>query len=199
MNLEVKQEAPAFLGEYATIPIAFEVALVFDVVDSTQRPGEFTLTKRHLEVPYRKDYDLVPAEHPLTWAGRFDLSKWGLFAARLKRRLVGGAAIAINDPGLEMAQGRRELAVLWDLRVSPGYRGQGIGSVLFRAAEQWAIARGGRQLKIETQNTNVPACEFYARQGCRLETVRRLVYPDFPHEAQLFWHKELGAKRSSSR
>jgi GNAT superfamily N-acetyltransferase len=39
-------------------------------------------------------------------------------------------------------------------------RGLGIGAALFRAAERWAVARGARWLKVETQNVNVAACRF---------------------------------------
>jgi GNAT superfamily N-acetyltransferase len=53
-------------------------------------------------------------------------------------------------------RGRDDVAVLWDIRVSPRERGRGIGSALFRAAGDWARARGCRWFKIETQNVNVP-------------------------------------------
>ena len=92
-----------------------------------------------------------------------------------------------------MLEGRDDLAVLWDLRVSPDARGQGIGHHLFAAAEDWARARGCREIKIETQNNNVAACRFYARQGCVLQTVRENAYPDLPDETQLIWHKPLTA------
>ena len=51
-----------------------------------------------------------------------------------------------------MLGGRDDLAVLWDIRVSPPERGTGVGSALFRAAEDWAGTRGCTWLKIETQN-----------------------------------------------
>jgi len=55
--------------------------------------------------------------------------------------------------------------VLWDIRVSAAERGTGIGSALFRAAEDWARARGCGWLKIETQNVNAAACRFYQKMG----------------------------------
>ena len=99
--------------------------------------------------------------------------------------------MAFNTPGLTILEGHGESAVLWDIRVSPDARGQGVGSALFQAAEAWAKARGCRQLEIETQNINVPACRFYARQGCVLAAVYRFAYPDLPDEIQLLWHKDL--------
>lgn len=66
-----------------------------------------------------------------------------------------------------------------------------MGSTLFRAAEAWARARGCRQLKVETQNVNVAACRFYARQGCVLTSVHHNAYPGLPDEIQLLWYKNL--------
>ena len=62
---------------------------------------------------------------------------------------------------------------------------------LFRAAEAWSRDRGCRQLKIETQNINVPACRFYLRQGCVLGGINRFAYREFPEEVQLLWYKDL--------
>jgi hypothetical protein len=57
-----------------------------------------------------------------------------------------------------MLNGRNDLAVLWDVRVHPEYRGRGVGHRLFTAAAEWARTRDCRVLKIETQNINAPAC-----------------------------------------
>jgi ribosomal protein S18 acetylase RimI-like enzyme len=83
------------------------------------------------------------------------------------------------------------LATLWDIRVVPNRRGDGIGTGLFRAAEGWSRARGALWLKAETQNINVPACRFYARLGCVLGSVDRFAYPNLPDEAQLVWYTTL--------
>ena len=143
------------------------------------------------EVPYEKDYDAIAGEGPLQWARRFDLSPWALFTARFANRLVGGATIAFDTPGLTLLEGRRDLAILWDIRVAPDVRRQGVGSALFHKVEAWARLHGCRQLKIETQNTNVHACRFYERQGCQLRAMNRAAYPELPEEIQLLWYKDL--------
>jgi GNAT superfamily N-acetyltransferase len=91
---------------------------------------------------------------------------------------------------------RTDLAVLWDIRVAEGMRGRGLGTALFRTAEEWAREQRCRQLKVETQNINVPACRFYAKQGCVLGAIHRFAYPDFPEEAQLLWYKQLAPAAS---
>ncbi len=81
--------------------------------------------------------------------------------------------------------------MLWDIRVSPGERRAGIGSALFRAAGNWARARGCEWLAMETQNVNVAACHFYQKMGCTLGAIDRFAYPGLPGEVQLLWWKAL--------
>ncbi len=191
MVIEIREDSATALKEYARIPIAFEVREIFDVAAREDVPGKFVLTRRGLEVPYVKDYDAIEGESPAHWAERFDVSNWEFLAARFEGRRVGGAALALDTASIDMLEGRGDLAVLWDIRVAPEARGQGVGASLFRAAEARAAARGCRQLKIETQNINLPACRFYARQGCELRAINRFAYPQFPDEIQLLWYKEL--------
>ena len=189
MTVEVSEEKAATLEDYARIRMSFDVRRVLDVVAVDEGLSGFSLSERELETPYLKDYDAI--ENPLEWSRSFDMSNWGFFVARSEGLRLGGAIVAFHTPGVTMLENRRDLAVLWDIRVASDVRRQGIGAALFRAAEKWAIARGCRRLKIETQNTNVPACRFYVRQGCVLGAVHRFVYPDLPDEVQLLWYKDL--------
>ena len=190
----ITEEPTSALAEYARIPIAFDVREVFDVIADRSGLGGLLLRAKRLDVPYRKDYDDDPLSHPSRWAEAFDVTSWGVLVARQDGRPVGGAVIAWDSPGLDMLDGRRDLAMLWDLRVAPGARRTGVGSALFRAAEAWSVARGVRTLKVETQNINVPACRFYAGQGCTLGAIDRFAYPALPHETQLLWYKELAVR-----
>ena len=191
MTIVLTEEPMAALPEYARVPIIFTVDRVLDVTSRDDGRGGFALSERRLEVPYEKDYDAIAGEGPLQWARRFNLSNWALFTARGATRIVGGAAVAFDTPGLTMLEGRRDLAVLWDIRVSPDARGQGVGSALFERVEAWARRHGCRQLKIETQNTNVRACQFYERRGCQLRAIDPAAYPELPEEIQLLWYKDL--------
>lgn len=191
MTVELMEEPMTALPEYARVPIVFTVDRVLDVTERAGDPGGFELSERRLDVPYEKDYDAIAGEGPSQWARRFDLSKWAFFTARSTAGVVGGAAVAFDTPGLTMLEGRRDLAVLWDIRVSPNARRQGVGSALFERVEVWAQLHGCRELKIETQNTNVRACRFYERQGCQLRAIHLAAYPQLPDEVQLLWYKGL--------
>ena len=79
-----------------------------------------------------------------------------------------------------MLDRRADLLVLWDIRVNPDCRGQGVGSALFQQAEAWGRAHGCRQLKVETQNINVNACRFYRAMGCELGPSTATLTPPTP-------------------
>lgn len=188
LPVTLREETFSDIGGYATVPSRFEAASILDVVRHGDRYG---LRERLLERPLRKDYDLL--ENPLDWPARFDTSNWILLGAYQGACRVGGAIGAARTAGVDMLEGRDDLAVLWDLRVSPDARRRGVGSSLFRAIEAWAARTGCRELKVETQNTNLAACRFYASQGCVLAGVHPGAYPGLPDEAQLFWRKAVRA------
>jgi len=185
------------LQEYCSIPIALRVTEVLDVTVRASGLGGLSLRERGLTTPFLKDYDAL--ESPLQWPNRFDVTNWQLHGAYIAGRRVGGAMTVFDSPELLMLEGRRDLAVLWDIRVAPAARRQGVGAALFSAAEAWSRERGCRYLKVETQNINVPACRFYARRGCELGAIHRFAYPELPDEVQLLWYKDLQGDGSGHR
>jgi GNAT superfamily N-acetyltransferase len=191
MNIEITEEPIVAASELAHVPTAFVVESVFDVSPRDGGLGGLILSERRLDARYVKDYDSLEGEGPTRWSERFDVSNWGLIGAHSNGARVGGAVVAFDTEGVELLEGRRDLAVLWEIRVAPEDRGRGIGSALFRAVEAWAGARGCKQLKVETQNINVPACRFYARQGCVLGSINRFAYQELQDEVQLLWYKAL--------
>jgi GNAT superfamily N-acetyltransferase len=192
VSLVIRVEPIGHLREHADIPIAFTVERILEISLPDDGLGGIAFNEVPVEVPWEKDYDQIRGEGPTRWPQRFDTSNWGLIAAYARSSRLGGAVIAYNTTGLTMFDERsREIAVLWDLRVHPAARGCGVGSMLFRAVEDWCRQRGCRTLKVETQNINVPACHFYARMGCTLGSINRFAYPDLPDETQLVWVKKL--------
>lgn len=191
MDLRINDEPISRLDEHGKIPISFRVDRILEVSTWDSGLGGIGLTGTETASPWVKDYDAEDGEGPTRWLKHFDTSNWGLLAAYDGKERIGGAVIAFRSPGVNMLEGRDDLAALWDIRVCPKFRSKGVGSSLFSATENWIRERGGRQLKVETQNTNVTACLFYVRMGCTLATIDRRAYPDHPDEAQLIWFKEL--------
>lgn len=153
--------------------------------------GSFVLAEHWVHPHYTKDYDAI-SERPHDWAVRFDTSQWLMLVSHIEGAVAGGATVAHGGSGLDMLEGRSDLAVLWDIRVTPLFRGRGVGRALFTKAEAWAGARGCVELKVETQNINVAACRFYAALGCQLRTVRTEAYPLCRGEDQFLWYKSVG-------
>lgn len=194
MSVTVAEEPIDRLAATAAIPIAFRVESVFDVDLAEQGLGGVRLIEHSIAVPWTKDYDRDSGEGPADWPGRFDVANWGLITARREGDRIGSAVIAWSTRDLDMLRGRADLAVLWDLRVQPDARRQGIASALIDAAVEWAAHRGCRWLAVETQNINVPACRLYVRHGFELGSIDRFAYPDLPAETQLVWFRRLDGR-----
>lgn len=191
MPVEIVEIGPGDLREYSLIPSKFEVKTVLQVELIDRGLGGVLLKQAAVENPYWKDYDAC-GDTPLDWPGTFDVSRWGFFLAKDHETPVGGAAVAFASPGVHLLDGRKDLSVLWDLRVRPDHRGVGIA--LFRHAAAWSQERGCLQMKVETENTNLPACRFYQRMGCELGDIRRFGYaavPEMKHETMLCWYLDL--------
>ena len=192
MNIEIIQESVEVLSDYAKISIAFQIGSIFHVETVENGLGGVLLREEKVETPYYKDYDAHPGEGPASWPKQWDISNWEVVSAFSDGKRVGGALVAYDTEGLNFLDGRKDIAALWDIRIDPKFRGCGAGSKLFQSAVTCAKKRGCVFLKIETQNNNVSACKFYARQGCELGAINRYAYRDLPDEVQLIWYKFIG-------
>lgn len=191
MKVKIVEETPAILADYEKVSIAFRVETAFRVELLNDGLEGVNLFEETVEKPFIKDYDKCEEDRPTRWAARFDLSNWGFLSAFDGEKRIGGAAVAWKTPEIFMLEGRGDLACLWDFRISPDYRNKGIGNQLFAYALNWAKTRNCRLFKVETQNINVPACRFYARQGCHLGAFNIHAYPESLKEIQLIWYRSL--------
>jgi len=191
MSVRIIEVGPDRLADYASVPIKLLVRSVLQVELLDGGLGGMLLHQVPVKEPYIKDYD-SHGELPTGWPAKFDVTNWGFFLAVDGAKVAGAAAVAFDTTGVFMLEARRDLSVLWDIRSHPSYTGVGIP--LFRRAAQWSGERGCRQMKIETQNVNVPACRFYQRMGCQLGEVRRFGYAavqSVAHEVMLNWYLDL--------
>jgi GNAT superfamily N-acetyltransferase len=191
VDLRIDEERISQLDQHGEIPISFWVDRVLQLSRRDSGLGGIVLTEVEVDSPWLKDYDAAEGQGPARWLQSFDTSNWGLLAAYDGAERIGGAVIAFRAQGANMLEGRDDLAALWDIRVRPERRSAGVGAALFHATEDWIRARNGRMLKVETQNTNVGACRFYAGMGCTLVAIDQRAYRNHPQEAQLIWFKEL--------
>ena len=196
-GLSIDRIGPDRLSEYCAVPSLVDVRSVLQVKELDGGFGGLALEEVPEPVPWIKDYDAY-GETPADWSKEFDISQWCIFLATVDGTPVGGACLALRTPAVRMLEGRSDMAVLWDIRVAPKYRRQGIGRALFEASRQWCYEQSMKTLKIETQNINVPACRFYASQGAQLGAINRFAYrdaawshPDVGDEVMLLWYLQL--------
>lgn len=178
------------LGAYGAVPIAFVVGSRLRV--EAVKGDAFRLTEEPVAPTWIKDYDAVKSEGPTRWAARWDLANWVVLGAWRAGRRVGGAVVARDTEGVDMLEDRRDLAVLQDLRVDPTARRSGAGRALVDAAIRWAAEQGCHELKVETQDVNVPACRFYAACGFTLAQVTPNAYGEpCRDETMLIWRRPV--------
>jgi GNAT superfamily N-acetyltransferase len=199
-DISVVEVGTERLFEYASIPIAFRVELVYQVEQTTEGLG-LALREEPVAEPYTKDYDSIRdgGERVLGWPERFDITNWQFLLAIDHGTTVGGAVVLSDSPEIHLLNGRRDLGMLWDIRVEPALRGRGVGTALWNHAVGWARGRGCSQFKVETSNVNVPACRFYRKMGCVLGGIDRFAYrgcPETAREVMLLWYLDLVAVNS---
>jgi GNAT superfamily N-acetyltransferase len=193
--LHIIEIGPERLNQYELVPQRVEVRSILEPRIVNNGLGGILLDEVPIDKPYIKDYD-SPGNYPSDIPKQFDVSKWGFFLTMDKQsdteRPAAAAIVAFDTTGVNLLEERRDLSVLWDVRVCPEYRGAGIA--LFRHTAEWSRIRGCQQMKVETQNVNVPACRFYQRMGCRLGEIRRFGYAGVPavaNEVMLCWYLDL--------
>jgi GNAT superfamily N-acetyltransferase len=194
MDIKIQEIKADRLSEYAKIPISFEVKSIFQVDLINNGLDGIRLHEEKVVVPYVKNYDSYDDGGPERWATQFNIHNWVIFLATDNNKPIGGATVAFDTPGVNMLCGRKDLAVLWDIRIHPDFRHKGVGTMLFQSAVEWSKKKGCKQFKVETQNVNAPACKFYAKQECKLGAIDRYGYAGHPkvgHEVMLLWYLDL--------
>jgi GNAT superfamily N-acetyltransferase len=182
MTFRIIQVDHSRLAELNTIPIAFKVHSIYDVIDDNE---QIKLIERPLVTSYIKDYDQLDSNSFESWSN-MDTTNWGIFLAldeTQNDKPVGGAIVTMPE------------CALTDLRVAPSHRRLGIGRALLEHALRWAKQQGVTTcMSIETQNTNVSACRFYAAMGAKLGDIDRNAYQhdeEVKHEIRLNWYIDL--------
>jgi ribosomal protein S18 acetylase RimI-like enzyme len=108
-----------------------------------------------------------------------------LIVAQESERLAG-YALVLYPP-------RSKLARLYSIAVAPHISGRGIGPRLLAAAEQAAVRRGRRAMRLEVHEHNTRAIARYEKSGYRLFGRHRDYYDD--HGDALRFEKPLGRSK----
>lgn len=153
------------------------------------------IIKEQPVTPYIKD--LGKYEIASEYEKNFNITNWQFYMAFDGDIPVGAITLVSRTKEINMLDDRDDLCVLWDIRVADGYKGykyKGIGQRLFDYGREWAKKQGLKQIKIECQNNNVPACKFYHKQGAVLSKIDEYAYyndEEARHEVQLIWYLDI--------
>lgn len=184
MAIAITEDGIGVLEDHERLSIAFEIQSRL-CLDSL-KAGRFVeiCVERRL-----KDYDAL--ERVSDFARQFDTTNWRVIGAFEGSARVGGVLLAWNTPGLDMLEGRSDLGVMLDVRVSPQHRGRGIGRLIVERAMALSTRQNCSELRVETQDVNVGACRFYSAMGFRLLSVDEQGYGPEVSEAKLIWSRKL--------
>jgi GNAT superfamily N-acetyltransferase len=100
-----------------------------------------------------------------------DDEKATLFVAEVAGERVGFAEVYARQDEANPMRVEYQYGHLQSLMVLEGFRGQGIGTALVKAAEQWAKVRGVNEMRLDTWEFPGDPVSFYRRVGYR--TLRR--------------------------
>lgn len=184
----IKYEELSFdkLNIYETIDFKYTTNKIYKLNKINRGLGGILLKESSIKT-YTKDF----GNHLSSWTKNIDKSNWKMFIAKDDDKIIGGCIIATKTDDVDMLDGRKDLAVLWDIRIAENYKHQGIGHTLFNMAKQWSKKNGFKQLKIECQNTNYNAVNFYHKENAILCSIKEFAYKDNPSEVQLLWYLNL--------
>lgn len=108
-----------------------------------------------------------------------------VFAAELESRRVGWIELGFQKWNNRMR--------IWELLVEEGFRRKGIGTLLVNHAVKLSKKRRARMLVVETQSCNIPAVDFYLKNGFELIGFDTAAYSNEDIERKEF-RSEFGLK-----
>lgn len=157
-------------SSYASVPMHISG----DSIYRLKRPEPFTFI---LEKEACDAFSFeVSEENPENWKSFISLDNFKLVGIYQDATLVAAMSLVHDNPSVRMLDGRKDVLLVWDLRVHPDHKGKGYGRALIDYARHEAEALGVNHLRIETQNTNPSAVDFYHNMGFELAQIREHAY-----------------------
>ena len=186
-----KQVDESYFKMYDEVPMVVHVKTVLVPRKLNNGLGGIIFDEIEVE-PYIRN---IAYDAASDYTKEFDIRNWAFFMAFDGEKPVGAITAASKTKEIYMLDNRDDLSILWDIRVDDFYKRMGVGTELFKRVVDWSRENGLKQLKIECQTNNVPACKFYAKQGAILREYNEYACVNFhdvrEHEIELIWYLDL--------
>ncbi|MFW5913895.1 MAG: GNAT family N-acetyltransferase [Bacillota bacterium] len=156
--------------EYASIPMRIEGDSIYRLT----KPDALSFSLRK-ELRRVFSFD-VNDEHPEAWKKFISLQNLNMVGICHENKPVAAMSLVHDNGTVRMLDGRKDVLLIWDLRVHPDHKRKGYGKALIEYARTEAKSLGVNHLRLETQNTNPNAVEFYLAMGFELAHIREHAY-----------------------
>lgn len=141
--------------------------------------GSWSYAEELFEEHYYKQYELENIDHSY-----IDEKSKAVYLFYEDNHCVGQIKLRTHWNGFGFVE---------DISVAKGSRSKGIGTALMDTAIEWAKQNDLIGLMLETQDVNLLACRFYARNNFVIGAVDSMLYSKFPtaHEKAIFWYNRF--------
>ncbi|NHR04075.1 GNAT family N-acetyltransferase [Chromobacterium haemolyticum] len=142
--------------------------------------------QHHLALPHTFAANGAADRDSAFWAGQLNTPNAALLLAETDGEVTAFVALTLLDLTLPFLLPRRICRVA-TLVVTAEWRGQGHGSALLNAAEDWARRHSADEIRLEVKDFNQAALNFYLRRGLEPQSRilgKRLDLAPAPHSDQ---------------
>lgn len=141
-------------------------------------PMKYQVTKESIGTRTTIAIELVPLKQPYVKFWEEDPEDFQLFDPMIESGHSLGAYIEDELVAVAIAEPRtwNNTLFLWNLHVAERHQRKRIGSRLLQELIELARRHGFRAIVLETQNTNVPAIQFYKSFGFDIEGIDLALY-----------------------
>ena len=189
--IEIREVDKTYFPQYDEVSQNVEIKSEYCIKRIDNGLGGYVIEEKPV-APRIKDLSVY--ERAMEFEQMFDISTWRFYMAFDQETPVGAMTVAGPTKGMYMLNGRTDACVLWDIRILDNYKHMGVGQKLFDLGAKNAKSDGYKQMIIECQNNNIPACNFYKKQGALLDKIDMHAYDSEPgceNEVQFIWYLDL--------
>jgi ribosomal protein S18 acetylase RimI-like enzyme len=155
--------------------LSLNQAALLQVISGYTSPERYavTLSESNATTTFQLSLEKLPRPYVKDFRAEFSNQDFERYQEILQEGLSLGAwqADQLVGVGIAGAEKWNRTLWIWEFHIQPAFRGLGIGRQLMNALADVGRSAEMRTMRVETQNTNVPAIRFYRSLGFHLEGI----------------------------